>query len=128
RYYPGGWIESATIFDSMHQPMVDYPDCFGFTEKDFPASLFYNFVMWFSVVMLFHLGQRSIKGTMMVRSFIFFGLSCLFFISLAAIYMNHYIQGIRVFYLFSMLDGIIIFSLLALINGFLYPKIFPTKS
>lgn len=128
RYFPGSWIESYTIFNAMHQPMIDYPDCFGFTQKDFPSSLFFNFTMWFSVVLIFHIGHRSLRVSMMMRSLILFGISCLFFVSLAAIYMNHYNEGIRVFYLFSMLDGIILFLLLGIINGYLYPVFFKSKS
>lgn len=126
RYYPGSWIETYTLFEPMHQPMVNYPDCFGFTEKDFPSSLIYNFMMWFSVIILFHIGHHTLKGSILIRSIIIFGICCLFFVSLAAVYMNHYTEGIRVFYRYSMLDGIILFSFLGIINGFLYPKFFPS--
>ncbi len=124
RYFPGGWIEMYTIFDPMHQPMEDYPDCFGFTENDLPASFAYNFLLWLSVVLIFHIAHKSLSGGMIFRSLIVFGLCCLFFVSIAAIYMNHYTLGIRSFYLYSMLDAVLLFSFLGLVNGWLYPVFF----
>lgn len=127
RYFPGGLIESYTIFEPMHKPMEDYPDCFGFTDKDLPASFAYNFVLWLSVVLIFHIAHKSLHQHMLIRSLIIYGLCCLFFVSLAAVYMNHYTMGIRTFYLYSMLDGLILFTYLGVINGFLYPLFFKQK-
>ena len=124
RYFPGGFIESYTIFESMHQPMEQYPDCFGFTAKDLPASYAYNFLLWLSVVLIFHIAHKSLHGKMIVRSLIVFAVCFLFFASLAAVYMNHYTQGIRIFYIYSILDGLILFSFLGIINGYLYPLFF----
>ena len=124
RYFPGGLIEMYTIFEPMHKPMEAYPDCFGFTDADFTTSYAYNFLLWFSVVLIFHIGHKSLKGKMMQKSMIFFGICCLFFVSLAAVYMNHFQQGIRPFFMYSMLDGLILFSYLGAINGLLYPLIF----
>ena len=124
RYFPGGFIESYTIFKPMHQPMEQYPDCFGFTAQDFPSSYAYNFLMWLSVILIFHIAHTSLKGKMIYRSIFIFALCFLFFASLSAIYMNHYIHGIRTFYVYSMLDGVILFSLLGIINGYVYPLFF----
>ena len=124
RYFPGGFIESITIFEPMHKPMEEYPDCFGFTEADLRFSYAYNFLLWLSVVLIFHISHRSLNGKMIFRSLIIFGICFLFFGSLAAIYMNHFVPGIRSFYIYSILDGLILFSLLGVINGFLYPLFF----
>ncbi|MEQ9593772.1 MAG: hypothetical protein RLN86_14295 [Cyclobacteriaceae bacterium] len=127
RYFPGSWIETYTIFESMHRPMAEFPDCFGFTDADFPSSLLYNFMMWLSVTSIFHVGHASIKGSLLFKSLVFYGLCCMFFISLAAIYMNHFTAGIRVFYMYSILDGLILFTFLGFVNSILYPKFFPFK-
>ena len=124
RYFPGGWIESVTIFEPMHAPMADYPDCFGFTEADLPSSLFYNFCLWLIVIILFHIAHPAIKGKMIYKSLLIFGLCGAFFISLAAVYMNHFTEGIRTFFRYSMIDGLILFTYLGIINALLYPVIF----
>lgn len=124
RYYPIGWIELATLFEPMHAPMEQQALCFGFQPDDFTSSYIYNYLLWFWTVMIFHIGHRSIAGHMLIRSLVLFGLCAALFISLAAIYMNHFNQEIRVFFRWSMVDALVVFGLLALINGYLYPKIF----
>ncbi len=47
----------------------------------------------------------------------------LFFLSLSAIYMNHY-QHPKDFYFWNMLDAILVFPLVALVNGVVYPRVF----
>ena len=128
RYIPGGLIESYTIFEPMHRPMEQYPDCFGFSSNDLPSSYFYNFAMWFCVVLIFHIAHKALTGKLILRSLIIFGLCFLFFASLAAIYMNHYNSDIRTFYLYSILDGLLLFLFLGIVNGFLYPVFFKNEN
>lgn len=127
RYYPGGWLEMYTIMEPMHRPMSAHPDAFGFTAADLPSSYFYNFVLWLSVVLIFHLAKDGLKGKMIVRSLIVFGVCCLFFCSLAAVYMNHFNQGIRTFFRYSMVDAVLLFSYLGILNGLLYPYFFKSN-
>ena len=128
RYFPGSILESFTILDPMFAIMDQYPDCFGFQDEDFPLSFFYNFVMWLSVILTFHIGHRSLKGNMVIRSLIIFGICCLFFISLSAVYMNHFDQGIRQFYIYSIIDGILVFSYMAVVNALIYPRFFKAEN
>ena len=129
RYLIGGPIEGFTIMEPMHRVMPQYPDCFNneFTQADWASSFFYNFMLWLSVVWIFHVAHPSVGGSYLVKSFKIFGLCCLFFVSLAAVYMNHYSTDIRTFYQYSMVDALILFSLLATANGFLYPLLFKEK-
>ncbi len=126
RYLVGGPIEAITIMEPMHAVMPKYPEVFNtnFGAVDFMVSLFYNFMLWFAAACLFHLAHPALKGTMMLKSLKIYGLLCLFFISLAAIYMNHYTEPIRPFYLYSMIDAVIVFAVVGLANGLLYPYFF----
>lgn len=128
RYFPGGYLEIYTIMEPMHQPMITNPDAFGFSEKDYPLSFLYNFVLWLSVILIFHISHPSLKGKMIFRSLLIFGLCCLFFCSLAAVYMNHFNQEIRTFFRYSMLDAVILFTYLGTVNGLLYPHVFKKAS
>lgn len=130
RYLVGGPIESVTIMEPMHDVMPKYPDTFDtdFTGTDFAISLFYNFMLWLTATWVFHIAHPALKGNFISKSFKIFGLMCLFFISLAAVYMNHYADPIKRFYLFSMLDAIIIFSVVALANGLIYPRLFKRET
>lgn len=123
RYLIGGMIEQYTIMLPMHQPMAEFPFCFNnnFTDHDWATSFFFNFMLWLAVTWLFHLAWPALKGSFITRSLIVFGICCLFFISLAAVYMNHYQEGIRTFYRYSMIDALILFPLLGVANGILYP-------
>lgn len=126
RYLIGVPIEGITIMEPMHRVMPEYPRCFNndFTGQDWASSLFYNFMLWFSITWIFHVAHPALAGSWIARSLKIFGLGCLFFISLAAIYMNHYVPDIRTFYQYSMLDALILYPLLGLANGVLYPRIF----
>lgn len=128
RYLIGGPIEGVTIMEPMHEVMPKYPDTFDteFSSSDFALSFFYNFVMWLTATWVFHIAHPVVSGNFIVKSFKIFGLMCLFFISLAAIYMNHYVDPIKKFYLFSMLDAVIVFAIVALANGLIYPRLFKT--
>ena len=99
-----------------------------FTSTDFAISLFYNFVLWFTVELVFHWLHPVLRGPIWVRSLKSYMLMALFFCSLAAIYMNHYSDEVKSFYLWSMVDALILFPLLGLANGVLYPRFFQTHT
>ncbi|HSR51114.1 MAG TPA: hypothetical protein VLV83_09815 [Acidobacteriota bacterium] len=127
RYLVGGFIEGFTIMEPMHAPMARFPEVFDtdFTANDFAVSLFYNFAMWFVAVCLFYKMQPSLKGGWWAKSFKGYGLVCLFFISLAAVYMNHYTDAVKPFYFWSMVDALIVFSVVAAGNALLFPLLIP---
>lgn len=126
RYLVGGPIEAVTIMEPMHAVMPKFPAVFNneFTTNDFLISFFYNFMLWMTAGLIFHLTYRSFKGNMISKSLQVYGLLCLFFISLAAVYMNHYTEAVQPFYRYSMLDALIVFSIVGLANGLLYPLFF----
>ncbi|MDX1644597.1 MAG: hypothetical protein R3244_09600 [Thermoanaerobaculia bacterium] len=126
RYFVGGPIEGMTIMEPMHRVMPRFPEVFdtAFTRTDFAISLFYNFMLWFTVELVFHLLHPRLRGPLWVRSLKSYGLMLLFFCSLAAVYMNHYTAEVKSFYLWSMVDALILFPLLALANALLYPLFF----
>jgi hypothetical protein len=130
RYVVGGPIESVTVLSPMFAAMAANADCFNanFTTTDFTTSYFYNFMLWFTITWIFHVAHPALRGGMIVRSLKIFGLGCLFFASLSAIYMNHYPAAIRSFYVWSIVDGLILFPLLGLANGWLYPRFFSASS
>lgn len=130
RYLIGGPIEGLTIMEPMHRVMPEFPGCFNndFTSQDFAISFFYNFMLWLAVTWIFLLAYPSMRGSFVVRSLKVFAVCCLFFISLAAIYMNHYIPEIRPFYMWSMVDAIILFFIVGLANGLIFPWLFKKKS
>ncbi|MEM1135881.1 MAG: hypothetical protein AAGI07_08565 [Bacteroidota bacterium] len=124
RFFLIGWIEQVTFFEKMHEPMNTYEGCFGFTGADFPLSHFFNYLLWFTVVLAFHFGQKSLSFSLFWKSMVFFGIFFIFFIGLTGVFMNHFNQGIRIFFRYTMLDAVLVFGVLALVNGFLYPTIF----
>lgn len=124
RLYGIGWIEQQTLFEPMHAPMTAYADCFGFTMADLPLSHLFNYLLWFSTLLIFHLAQRAMAFHIMIRSLLIFGLVCLFHVSLTGAYMNHFNEGIRVFFRYAMLDALLIFGILGLLNGLAYPLLF----
>lgn len=123
RYLVGGPIEAVTIMEPMHEVMPRYPEVFDvdFTRRDFAISLGYNFAMWFFATWVFHLLHPVLRGGMVLRSLKSYGLMCLFFWSVAAVYMNHYQDPVKPFYLWSMVDAAIVFTVVAVANGLLYP-------
>lgn len=126
RYLVAGPLEAGTIMSPMHQPMIDFPDCFNnsFTTFDWTTSFAYNYMVWFCATWVFYIAHHQVTGSMIVRSFKIYGIMWLFFVSLSAVYMNHYVDGIKVFYKYGMLDAILTFSIVALANGLLFPRIF----
>ena len=129
-YLVGGPIEAVTVMEPMHRIMPQYPDVFNnnFTTTDFAISLFYNFMLWFTVELVFHWLHPVLRGPIWLRSLKCYMLMALFFCSLAAIYMNHYSDQIKPFYLWSMVDALILFPLIGLANGILYPRFFRTRA
>lgn len=129
RYVIGGPIEAVVLMEPMHAVMPQYPEVFDtdFSNADFAVSLFYNFMMWLTATWVFYLAHPSLKGGFIVKSLKVFGLMGLFFISLAAVYMNHYTADIKTFYLYSMLDAAILFPLVGMANGLLFPRIFRSE-
>lgn len=127
RYLVGGPIESVTIMEPMHAVMPEYPEVFNvdFGTTDFVISLGYNFMLWLTATWVFHLAHPVFRGPVIVKSLKVFGLMCLFFVSQAAVYMNHYTDAVKPFYLYSMLDGLIVFGVVGVANGLLYPRFFP---
>lgn len=130
RYVIGIPIEAVTIMEPMHRVMPLFPEVFDndFTARDFMISLAYNFMLWFSAVLVFHVAQPALAGPMWLRSFKVFGIMALFYASLAAIYMNHFTDAVKPFFIWSIVDALIIFSVVALANGVLYPRLFPRQT
>ncbi len=126
RYTVGGWIEGFTIMEPMHRPLPLFPEAFDqeFTTADFMISLGYNYAMWFVAAVVFHLLNPVLRGSIWVRSLKSYLLMAAFFCALAAVYMNHYVAGIRPFYYWSMVDALIVFTVVALANALLYPLFF----
>ena len=126
RYGVGGPIEAMTIMEPMHAVMPQYPDVFDndFDTADFLVSIFYNFMLWLTATWVFHIAHPCVAGGFVTKSLKLFGLMCLFFISLAAVYMNHFTPAVKPFYLWSMVDALIVFGIVGLCNGVIYPKLF----
>lgn len=126
RYVIGGPIEGIVLMEPMHAVMPQYPEVFNteFSNTDFSVSLFYNFMMWLTATWVFYLAHPALTGGYITRSLKLFGLMGLFFISLAAVYMNHYTGEVRTFYLYSILDAVILFPIVGVANGWLFPRIF----
>lgn len=129
RYFVGGPIEAMVLMEPMHRAMPLYPDVWNneFGSTDFVVSLGFNFALWFAVVLNFHLMASALKGPALARSFIGFGIAGAIFISLAAVYMNHFIAESRAFFAWSIVDALILFPILALANGLLYPLLFKNR-
>ena len=126
RYLVGGPIEAIFVVEGMHGVMPQFPSAFNldFSGTDFAISFFYNFMLWFAAAAVFYVAYPALKGHFVVRSLKVFGLMLLFFISLAAIYMNHYVDAVKTFYLYSMLDALILFPIVGIANGLIFPKLF----
>jgi len=106
-----------------------FPDCFNanFGVNDFAISLVYNFVMWLAVVWVFHLAHPVFSGLLIWKSLKVFGLMLLFYLGVSAVYMNHYTDDLKPFYLYAMADGVLLFTLVGLANGLLYRFFFKPR-
>ena len=125
-----GWLpEGRWVIPGMFGVMERFPQSFNvdFNQKDFAVSLFYNFMLWFSAAWIFHLAHANVRGNFIIKSLKVYGISCLFFVSLTAVYMNHFVDPVKPFYLYSMLDAMILFPIVAFANGLLYPRLFKVE-
>lgn len=129
RYFIGGPIEALVLMEQMHAVIPQYPEVFdnNFSTLDFSISLFYNFMLWLTATWVFYLTHPQLQGNFILKSLKVFGLMGLFFVSLAAVYMNHYTADIKTFYLYSMLDAVILFPLVGVANGLLFPLFFKNE-
>jgi len=128
RYVIGGLIEFPLIMPYLFGEMEQHAPYFNteFTTIDWATSYFYNFVMWLTVVWLFHLLRPVISGNDIVKSLKVFGIAWIFFASVSAVYMNHYSHP-KDFYFWNILDALIVFPIVALANGILYPMVIKNK-
>ena len=115
-------IEMRLVLPRLIRQMEAHSSYFNtnFTSVDWITSYFYNFMMWLTILWLFHLLRPVLKGHEVVKSLKVFGIGFVFFASLSAIYMNHYSHP-KLFYLFNILDALIVFPIVAVANGLLYP-------
>ena len=128
RYVAGFPIEAWLFFDGMGGAMERSSSYFNFsfTAFDWATSYFYNFVMWFVCVWVFHLVRPAVTGHSVVKSLKVFGILFLFFASVSAIYMNHYSHP-KDFYFYSIADASVVFALVGLANGLLYKYFFKNE-
>ncbi|MBL7994403.1 hypothetical protein JNM05_03440 [bacterium] len=128
RYVLGFPIEAFLIFDGMAESMLSSSAYFknDFLASDWAASYFYNFMMWFVCVWLFHIARPDLRGSDLLKSVRLFGILFLFFASVSAIYMNHYSHP-KEFYYYSIADGLIVFAIVGAANGILYKYFFKNK-
>ncbi len=124
RYLGGFLMETYLVFPGLWAAIEQNASYFNtaFETFDWVSSYFYNFMMWFSCVWVFHLMRPAIKGSDIVASLKVFGIMCLFFASISAILMNHYSHP-KDFYFWIILDGVLIYALVAILNGVLYRRI-----
>lgn len=126
RYVLAFHLEGLLVMPGMFGVMGRFPESFNnnFSSTDFAISFFYNFMLWLATAWIFHLAHPNVKGGFILKSLKVYGLTCLFFLSLTAVYMNHFNDAVQPFYLYSMLDALILFPLVAVANGLIYPKLF----
>lgn len=124
RYLIGGPLEALFVVENMHAVIPQFPEVFDndFSNTDFVISLGYNFMLWLTATWMFYLAHPALKGNYIIKSLKVFGLMGLFFVSLAAVYMNHYTDAVKPFYLYSMLDAVILFPIVGVANGVLFPR------
>lgn len=129
RYFVIGFIEQAFILEQLFGTMEKSRDYFNteFTTIDWLTSFLYNFVMWFAMLASFHIAHPNLKGTMLVRSLKVFGLMLVLFLSISAIYMNHYSHP-KDFYVWNMIDAVVVIPLVGIANGLLYPWMFGRRN
>lgn len=128
RYLAGFPLEAWLIFDGMSVAIERSPLYFNssFTAFDWATSYFYNFMMWFVCVWIFHVAHPAMKGHDVRKSLKIFGILFLFFASISAIYMNHYSHP-KEFYLYCIGDSFIVYTLVGAANGLLYKYFFKNE-
>lgn len=124
RYAVGTVLEPILIFPGLFRAMESQSAYFNtsFTQLDWVTSYFYNFVVWLSCVWVFHLMRPALRGNDIAASLKSFGLMWLFFVSVSAVYMNHYSHA-KAFYAWNIADALIMFAVVAIGNGLLYRRI-----
>ena len=124
RYLGGFLIEPTAIFPGLTAAMMASAEYFNtvYDTFDWVTSFFYNFMMWLTCALVFHLMRPAIRGSDILASFKVFGIMCLFFASVAAILMNHYSHP-KDFYFWIILDSVLIYAFVALCNGLLYRRV-----
>lgn len=129
RYVLGFPLERVLIFERLVGAMERSSSCFNvnFSTFDWVTSFFYNFMMWLCCAWVFLAMCPVLRGNYIVKSLKVYALMCLFFLSLSAIYMNHY-RHPRDFYLWNMLDAVLVYSIVALANGLIYPRLFRERT
>jgi len=129
RYFVPVIIEASLVLEKLFAVMGNNPSYFNteFTTFDWVTSYFYNFMMWLTIVWVFHLLHPVLGGHMIVKSLKVFGIMFIFFASLSAIYMNHYSHP-KEFYFYNVLDALIVFPIVAVANGLLYPWLMGKKA
>lgn len=129
RYVIGLPLEMLFIFDGLMGTMADNASYFNtnFTTLDWITSYCYNFMMWLTCVWIFDRMHPAFTGSWMAKSLKIFSVTWLFFVSVSAIYMNHY-SHTKMFYVYNIGDSLIVFTLVAIANGFLYPKLIPKNN
>lgn len=123
RYVVGAPLEGWLIIPGMFGAMAERPGVFNvdFTTGEWVTSYLYNFAMWGSVVLLFHMARPALTGGTVTRSFKVFGAALALYLALSAVLMNHH--EARAFWYWHLLDGVLVFPIVALANGLLYPRI-----
>lgn len=124
RYVVGEALE-LRVTSRLFRVMEAYPSVFNnqSTAADWATSFFYNFMMWLTATLVFALMALGLRRSAIARSLKSFGLMLLFFVSVSAIYMNHYAHS-KWFYIWNSLDAVIAFAVVGITNGLLYPRIF----
>jgi hypothetical protein len=124
RYIVAGPIEQLTVLPDLFEMMAANASYFNtsFDAVDWITSFLYNGVMWAVAVITFHWMHPQLAGGWFIKSLKAYGLACLFFVSVSAIYMNHYSHP-ATFYLYNMGSGAIAFTVVAVANAWLYPRL-----
>ncbi len=128
RYLVGGIVEGP-VTSRLFRVMEEHPAVFNnnFTAFDWTTSYFYNFLLWLVATWVFLLLAPHLNGNYVVRSLEVFGLMLLFFVSVSAVYMNHYTHP-KSFYFWNCLDAVIVFAIVGVANGLLFPRIFKERA
>jgi hypothetical protein len=98
-----------------------------FSNRDYAISLVYNFLLWLAAVLQYHFMHLALAGGSIARSLKSFTISWLAFASLALVYMNHFVEKMQPFFLWSIIDAALVFAIVALANGLLHPRFFPPR-
>lgn len=117
------------IFGPLMSSISASPSYFNndFSTTDWVSSYFYNFMLWFTVTLVYVLLEPRLTGHPVIRSLKVYGIAFLFFASISAIYMNHYSHP-KDFYLWNIADALVVMPFVAVINGLLAPIVLRPKT